>query len=200
MNETGSQVGEEREIRCAECNTMLAEGMDREETDDGVFCRPCFNNLMAVLQQAQARQSEGINYPVAVVGGLAGGVLGALVWWGFTVITNIAFGLVAVVIGFAVGKGITILSGDKRSRGLQVISVVIAISSFLYAGYLVNRTFIIKFFSEQGEEVLLPLLPDLATFIQVLQTGFELFDLIFLAIVVYEAWKIPAPFKLASNE
>jgi len=200
MSETENQGGEPQEVRCAECNTLLAPGMDQDVTEDGTFCRPCFNNLMAVVQQAAAQQSEGINYPMAVVGGLLGGVIGALAWWGFTVMTNIAFGLVAVVIGIAVGKGVTILSGNKRSQRLQIISVVISIASFLYAGYLVNRSFVMEYFAEQGREIVLPLLPDLSTFIQVLQAGFEFFDLIFLAIVIYQAWKIPAPLKLASNE
>jgi len=28
------------------------------------------------------------------------------------------------------------------------------------------------------------------------RAGFGVFDLVFLAIVLYEAWKIPAPFRL----
>ena len=91
-------VAEPETIRCSECNSALTEGQDRETTEDAVFCRPCFNNLTAQLQQAVAQQGQDINYPMAAVGGLAGAAVGVLVWWGFTVVTNISFGLVAVVI------------------------------------------------------------------------------------------------------
>jgi hypothetical protein len=37
--------------------------------------------------------------------------------------------------------------------------------------------------------------PDL--FLNLVMTNFGIMDLVFLAIVVYEAWRIPAPFKLA---
>lgn len=192
------------EVRCSECNTVLAEGVDREVTDNGTFCRPCFINLTTQLQQAVTQQSEGIDYLKALTGGILGGAVGILAWWGVTVLTGWSIGIVAIVIGFAVGKGILLLTGDKRSQSLQIMSTVISIVSFLYATYLVNRSFIIKAFAEQGELIDLPYLPDPVLFINVLQAGFEFFDLIFLAIVVYEAWKIPAPFKLggpaASNE
>ena len=43
----------------------------------------------------------------------------------------------------------------------------------------------------------LPFIPNLALYIDVLMAGFGFMDVVFLAIVVYEAWKIPAPIKLA---
>lgn len=186
----------EEEIRCSECGTVLREGDDREVTDDAVFCRPCYVHLVTQLRQAVAAQQEGINYPLAFSGGLLGGVAGVLAWWGFTVLTGIAFGLVAVVIGFTVGKGVTIFSGNRRSQGLQIMAVGIAVVSFAYASYLVNRTLVARFFAEQGQDAVLPLLPGPGLFFEVVRIGFGLMDVVFLAIVVYEAWKIPAPFRL----
>ena len=185
------------EVRCAQCNTLLAEGQDREVTDDGVFCRPCFNNLTAHLRQAIEAQSADINYPMAVVGGLLGGAVGILAWWGFTVVTKIHLGLVAVVIGLAVGKGVTLLAGNKRSQGLQALSVVIAALSFVYASYLVTRTFIHQSLADAGEvDFVLPLVPDPDLLYKVLSAGFEFFDVIFLGIVLYEAWILPRAIKV----
>jgi len=198
MQETPDAAAPPEEIRCAECGTALGEGQDRETTEDGVFCRPCFNNLTAQLQQVISAQGQDINYSMAVLGGLLGGAVGVVAWWGFTVLTKIHFGLVAVVIGLTVGKGITLLSGGKRSVNLQVVSVVISAVSFFYASYLVNRTFILKALAEEGHTMSLPFIPNPALFIDVLMAGFNFMDVIFLAIVVYEAWKIPAPFKLAA--
>lgn len=188
------------EVRCAQCNTRLSEGDDREVTDDGTFCRHCFDSLTAQLHQAIGEQGQGINYPMATVGGLLGGVLGALVWWGFTAVTGIAFGLVAIVIGFAVGKGTVMLAGDKRHLNLQILSVGIALASFAYSTYLVNRTFIHKAWAADPEPYTeLPLLPSVELFSQVATAGASIMDLVFLAIVVWEAWKIPAPIKLGDG-
>jgi hypothetical protein len=148
------------------------------------------------VQQAIAAQGADINYSMAAVGGLVGGAIGVIAWWGFTVLTSIAFGLVAVVIGFTVGKGIVMLSGGKRSQGLQIMSVIISTLSFLYASYLVNRTFILRAYTEQGQEIVMPWLPSPDLWFNVIKLGFNFMDLIFLAIVIYQAWKIPAPFQL----
>lgn len=183
-------------VDCAECGTTLVEGQDRETTDDATFCRPCFEALTAQLSRAVAQQSVDINYAMAIAGGVGGAAAGVLVWWGFTVVTGIAFGLVAIVIGFAVGHGVVFFSGGKRGAGLQAISVAIGIAGFVYASYLVNRTFIARAYAERGQEVVLPWLPEPGLLVQVVQAGFGVMDLVFLAIVVWEAWKIPAPMRI----
>ncbi len=185
------------EERCAQCQTVLAEGAEREVTDDGVFCGTCYGALREQVRMAVQAQGENIPYLNAVIGAVLGGALGAMVWWGFTVVTQIAFGLVAVVIGFAVGKGILLMTGNKRAQGLQILSVVVSGLSFFYASYLVNRTFILRAFAEDGEEMILPLLPSPELLINAVRINFGVMDLVFLAIVLYQAWKIPAPLQLA---
>jgi len=149
-----------------------------------------------VIERAVAGQSEDISYGAAAVGGALGGAIGAAVWWGFTAATKVGFGLVAVVIGFAVGKGVTSLAGGKRSIGLQILSTGIAAVSFVYATYLVNRTFIERAFAEEGQAIALPLAPNLELLAQVVAAGFEAFDVVFLGIVLWQAWKMPAPVRL----
>jgi len=198
MVEQGGSNSAGAEVRCAECHTVLADGQDKEVTDDGVFCRPCFNHLTTQLQQMLEAQGIDLNYPAALVGGLCGAAVGVLAWWGFTVVTNIAFGLVAVVIGVAVGKGVVLSSGGKRHLNLQVMSVLVSVAAFFYASYLVNRTFIERAYAAKGEAVTLPFLPEPSFFFEVVGLGFGVMDVVFLAIVVYEAWKIPAPIQLAA--
>ena len=188
---------EQTDVRCAECGTVLAEGQDRETTDDGVLCRPCFNNLTEQVRQVVAAQGADINYANAVVGGLGGAVVGILCWWGFTVATSISFGLVAIVIGFTVGKGIVMMTGGKRHLNLQIMAVVISALSFFYASYLVNRTFIQRAYLEQGEELVLPLLPAPGMLVEVVGLNFGMFDMVFLGIVLFQAWKMPAPIPLS---
>ena len=194
MNDTGTQSGQ---VRCSQCSLILAEGQDRETTDDGVFCRPCFELLTAQVRQVVSTQGADINYINAVVGALGGALVGILVWWGFTAATKISFGLVAVVIGFAVGKGIEMLTGGKRHLNLQIMAAAISVLAYTYASYLVTRTFLQRAYLERGEEVLLPLLPDPGLLVEVIKLDFRLFDLVFLAIVVFQAWKMPAPLAVA---
>ena len=91
-----------------------------------------------------------------------------------------------------------LLSGNKRHLNLQVMSIVISALGFFYASYLVNRTFINRSLVEQGEFVL-PVMPDPTLLIQVVRLNFGIMDLVFLGIVVFQAWKIPAPIRIGSE-
>ncbi len=183
-------------VRCNECQTSIAAGQDYEMTEDGAFCRPCYDALRRQVIEVVDSQSQEINYPTAFVAGVAGAVLGGLVWWGFTMMTQIAFGFVAIVIGWAVGRGVIIGSGGKRGRGLQVLSVLVSAVAYFYASYLVTRSLVLRAMAERGESISLPLLPDLHQFYTVLSLSFGMMDLIFLGIVLFEAWRQPAPIRL----
>lgn len=184
---------------CLQCGNPIDDPDKAVQTDEGAFCVPCFRALEQHVRHAVDAQSAGINYGPAAVGAVLGGIAGALVWWGFTVVTKISFGLVALVIGFAVAKGMLFFTGGRRSRELQFLSAGVAALSFFYAQYLVTRTFILRYFHEQGTAGTLPFLPGPGTFIDIVRLDFGLFDLIFLAIVVYEAWILPSPFRLRSR-
>jgi len=119
-----------------------------------------------------------------------------LAWWGITVMTNTAFGIVAILIGVAVGKGAMMMAGNKTSRGVQTMSLVIAGLSFFYASYLVNRTFVQQALAKEGKEIFLSLLPNPELFFRVVFLDFDFLTGLFLAIALWEAWKLSAPLKL----
>lgn len=183
--------------RCAGCGTSLFESMKQAKSGGQTFCEPCFNNLRAKAEQAIALQSSDVNYGMGALGALVGGAVGSVAWWGFTVMTEIEFGLVAIVIGLAAGKGAVLFTGGKRSRGLQIISAACTAVAFFYASYLVNRSFAMQAMAQNGEQITLPLLPDPGTLVWVLGLNFGMFEVLFLGIAVYEAWKLPAPLRLA---
>ncbi|MCK6524359.1 hypothetical protein L6R49_23380 [Myxococcota bacterium] len=180
---------------CLQCTRELRADEPHIAVQDGVFCESCAGKLQAELARIERSQSEGVNYPLSAVGGVLGGALGVLAWWGFTVMTKISFGLVAVVIGVAVGQGVLRLGGYRRALGLQVLSAAIATVAFGVASFLVNRSFYNMAAVEQGFEIL-PLVPPLPLVIEVLKMGASPMDLLFLGIVLYEAWRIPAPLRL----
>jgi hypothetical protein len=181
---------------CAQCARTLTPG-DTVAAGDRLFCRVCYESLRAEIEAAVAMMSADVNYAQAAVGAALGGVAGALAWWGFTVLTHIAFGLFAVAIGYLVGHGTVRFAGGKRSRGLQALSVAVSLLSYLFAVYLVNMTFINQAFVSRGESFRVGFSPQsLDLLVRVVTVGFGAMDLVFLAIVVYEAWKIPRPVAL----
>ncbi len=181
---------------CARCEKALTEG-DRVAAGDRAFCRSCYEVLTHELQQAVAQMSRDVNYPLATLGAVLGGAAGALAWWGFTVLTEIGFGLVAVVIGFLAGHGAVRFAGGKRSGGLQAIAVVVGALAFFAAAYLVNMTFINQALAARDGGWRVPFPPhSLDMFYRVVAVNFGVMKLVFLAIVVYEAWVIPRPPRL----
>jgi hypothetical protein len=181
---------------CNECSKTLTSS-DRVLSGGRVFCRSCYASLRTELQRAITTMSQDINYGTAAFGAILGGVLGALVWWGFTVLTHISFGLVAVAIGFLVAKGAMAFTGGKRSTGLQTLSIVVSLASYVCASYLVNMTFINKSLAEKGDTFRLGFPPpSLDLFFKVVTADVGLMDIAFLAIVIFEAWRIPKPFVI----
>jgi hypothetical protein len=185
--------------RCGRCQAALSES-ERVAAGDRVFCRTCYDIVKLQARTDAATMSEGVNYPIATIGALLGGIVGVLAWWGVTVLTKIGFGLVAVVIGLLVGHGTLLFAGGKRSRGLQLMAVVVGGLSFLVAVYLVNMTFINQALAQRGEgwRVGFPP-PSLGVFYSVIAANFGIMKLVFLGIIMYEGWFIPRPIKPAST-
>jgi hypothetical protein len=181
---------------CARCEKALGPD-DRVEAGDRVFCRSCYDTLKFELQRGVRSMSEDVNYPMAAVGAVLGGALGVALWWGFTVLTKIAFGLVAVAIGFLVGHGTIRFAGNKRTAGLQALAIVVAALCFGVASYLVNMTFINAELARRGEAWRIPFPPSsLTLFFRVIAASFGVMEVVFLGIVVWEAWRIPRPIRL----
>jgi hypothetical protein len=117
-----------------------------------------------------------------------------LAWWGFTVVTSIVRP-VAVMIGF-LGQARS-LRRWKRSGRAPALSISVALASYAVATYLVNMTFINRALAERGEAFRIGFPPqDAGLFFRVLSADFGVMDLVFLAIVVFEAWRIPKPLAL----
>lgn len=170
---------------------------DRVAAGGRVFCRTCYAALRAELEQIAAAQSAGLNYVNAAIGAVLGGVAGVLAWWGFTAVTRISLGLVAIAIGFLVGHGAVRFAGGRRSGGLQMLSIGVAVASFFVAVYLVNMTFVNRALAERGDSFRLAFPPQsLELFVRGIAMNLGIMDWVFLAIVVYEAWKIPKPWAL----
>ena len=181
---------------CAQCEKPIA-AEEMVVAGGRQFCPSCYAELRVVLERAAYASSVDVNYPLAAIGAVLGGAAGALVWWGFTVVTHIAFGLVAVAIGYLAGHGAMRLAGNKRTVALQALAAGVAAASFVVASYLVNMTLINQQLAKDGESWRLGFPPEsLAQAYQVVALGFGLMDVVFLVIVISQAWSIPRPLRI----
>jgi len=185
--------------RCARCQTALVAN-NVVTVDDRAFCRTCSDIFKMQIRNRSTGTSPGVasvNYPLAALGAILGGTVGALAWWGLTVLTRTGFGLVAVVIGLLVGLGTVFFARGKRSVGLQALSLLIGVLSFLIAVYLVNMTFLNQLLAQRGESARVAFPPtSLETFYKVVAINFGIMKVAFLGVIAYLAWVIPRPVKL----
>jgi hypothetical protein len=77
--------------------------------------------------------------PLAVVGALVGGLIGAIAWGGITAVTNVEIGYMATGVGFLVGFGSTLLGGKGTVNG--VLCGIIALLS-IFGGKMATIRFI----------------------------------------------------------
>ena len=182
--------------RCAQCDRLITPA-DRVAAGDRVFCRSCHENLRTELETAVQAMSEDIHYGNAALGAVLGGIVGVLAWWGFTAATKWSLGLIAVGVGWAVGWGTVRFAGGKRSRGLQVLSATVAVASWVAANFLVNATFVNRALADKGDAFRVGIPPEsIDLFMRVVGMNFGIMDVVFLAIMVWEAWKFPRPVHL----
>ncbi|MCP4292919.1 MAG: hypothetical protein GY780_13925 [bacterium] len=182
-------------LNCGQCQGLIPNG-EEIRTENAVFCPGCFHEIQKILHDSIGEQSQNINYLGALSGGIIGGLITALLWWGFVTLTHFQIGIVAIIIGWGTGKGVAVFSGNKRSLGLQLMSIGLTLISYGMATYWVSRTFVHHYFAENSMAGTLPLFPTPALFMDVVGTGFQAFDLIFLGIALWQAWKITAPMKI----
>jgi hypothetical protein len=185
--------------RCTRCQTALAAN-DVVTVDGRAFCRTCSDIFKMQVRHSSTGRSQGVdsvNYPMAALGAILGGTVGALAWWGLTVLTRTGFGLVAVVIGLLVGLGTVLFARGKRSVGLQALSLLTGVLSFLVAVYLVNMTFLNQLLAQRGESARVAFPPtSLETFYKVVAINFGVMKVAFLGVIACLAWVIPRPVKL----
>lgn len=139
------------------------------------------------------QKPSGADYFKALVSGGIAALVGAFIWDKFVYYTKIEFGLISVGIGILVGLAVTIAAGGRRSKGLQILSGLLALWGMLL-GYalLVADEFHLQAASNPQLVHVNPLLLLIVSF-GLLPTLFQdnPLSLAFVAFGVYEGWKIP---------
>ena len=81
-------------------------------------------------------ESGDINYGMAAVAGAVAAAAGAGVWYGIVVATDTMLGIVAIGVGFLVGKAVWFGAGKRGAAGLQIIGAVLALGAIIAGDYL----------------------------------------------------------------
>jgi len=105
-------------LTCAACNqpilnTYFALG-------NQVLCDPC-----KTVATAPPEGSGFARFVKAVLFGTIAGLLGAAIWYAIRIVTNLEIGLIAILVGFLVGKAVHTASGRKGGIGYQILAVLI---------------------------------------------------------------------------
>src|SRR5215218_5261395 len=126
--------------------------------------------------------------------GLAAAAAGALGWFLMVLISDTQYGIIALAVGLLVGKAVVLGSGAARSRRLQLISVGITLLGLIAAEYLIGRHFLAPFVAEDGGGPV-PVLLAPGDAIALVRDGLtaDPWTLVFWALALWPAWRIPAP-------
>jgi len=100
-------------------------------------CPSCLGRAEMELEQMTGHP----NVAGAVLLGLLAAIAGSVAWCGFTILHNREYFVLALGIGWLVGKAVVLGSGNKRGQGLQVIAGVLA-----FAGIVGGRYFLLNHF------------------------------------------------------
>jgi hypothetical protein len=150
---------------------------------------------------AQIRRAIGHNsvapgvFAVAAAAGLLAGLVGGAVWAAVVEITHINVGILAALIGVAVGKAIHFVSGKSRGVALQWLSAILAVIGVAGGDFMIACWEIVKALHKDGAEatpqIVLRVLQDNARML------FSPMDLVWIAIAAYAAWRLCKPANIS---
>lgn len=104
---------------CAECATAITtEYFSAAST---VVCSPCRGRIETRL----AAPVGAGGYARAVLFGLGAAAAGALLWFGVAKLTGYEIGLIAIAVGFLVGRAVQLGARGRGSRRCQAIAVTL---------------------------------------------------------------------------
>ena len=188
-------------FNCADCGRQITveerHYFEGENGEDIYFCEEC----MAKINHALAEETMNPNMVGAgILGGIAG-ILGGIIWFIITAATKTSFGLLAIGLGWLIGKAVSLGAGNKKGLQLQIMAALI-MTLFL----ILSEYFIFLYLLGRQPEVNLPMAGVLA---QILSGGifFESLGwfvksmispigLLIWGFGIYMAYIVPKPTKL----
>ena len=171
---------------CSVCTSEIgAEERATPLMPDGVACPTCTRLL---LQESIQRMSSNIHRPVAAIGYLVGGAVGAALYAASVAYSGWDIALVAIAIPWLGVRAMDRLQGVKRGLELQAMAVTLSTLLFGFSRVLTSWILYNQLAKDAGEPALTLLqLPEVAP--ALLAATLSTMDLLWVGIVAYFAWR-----------
>ena len=135
----------------------------------------------------------GRTIALAAAAGIAAGVAGGVVWGLIVKLSDYEIGIVAWGIGFVVGTAVLVAAGRRKGLPLQLVAVVGALVGILVGKYLAFAWVMQESASEVGVDLGLVSSDMRELFRDALGDVFGWFDLLWVGLAVYTAWRLLEP-------
>lgn len=129
----------------------------------------------------------------AVAAGTVAAVVGGVVWALIVQASNYEVGMVAWGIGFVVGTAVVLATRGAKGPRLQAIAVVLALVGILLGKYLSYALTVQDEAEKFGESIGLFSAEMRSFFREDVAAVFGAFDLLWIGLAVFTAWRIPQP-------
>jgi steroid 5-alpha reductase family enzyme len=135
-------------------------------------------------------EPSGSLFP-AIAAGLVAAIVGGVLWGLIVKISDYEVGIVAWGIGFVAGTAVVFATRGGKGRHVQVIAVVSALIGVLLGKYL-SYAFVVQEQADAAGVSLGLFSSDMFRFFREdLDNVFGLFDLLWIGLAVYTAWRVP---------
>ena len=175
-------------VKCAKCGKEITveerHSFEGENGEDIYFCNTCMEEINKELEE----ETKNPNMLGAIALGSIAGIIGCIIWFIITSATKTSFGILAIGLGWLIGKAV--------SLGAGIMIVFLLLSEYLIYLYLLGK--------EPNLNMSVPVL-----FAQIISSGMFLkmlvlfikwavspIGLIIWGFGIYMAYIVPKPTKL----
>lgn len=183
-------------LRCYSCGTYS------EHPDQWMYRvklkghSPVCPSCRATVEREIEQQSIDPNVAGALLWGALAAFVGSAAWYGIASVTDGEFGVLAIGIGWLVGKAVVRGSGDKRGSLLQAVAAALTVLAILGGKYLIlNHA--VRNAGIAGFSGWLTPGQFFAIYARATEAGNTVYDLIFIVIAIAAAYALPRSDRLA---
>lgn len=146
------------------------------------------------MEPTGLREEVGGAFGTAALAGLVAAIAGGVLWGYIVRWSGYEVGVVAWGIGFATGSAVVLGARGSRGRPYQVLAVVLSLGGILLGKYLSFAWALDEALEDQGLPIDVPIFSRATwdAFIEAREDVWGLFDLLFVGLAIFSAWRIPA--------
>ena len=157
---------------------------------------PLYTPRPRPTDEADPREStepSGRGLALAALAALAVAIAGGVLWGYVVKWSDYEVGIIAWGIGFAAGTAVVFASGGRRGVPLQAIAIVSALIGILLGKYLSFALVVLEDAERLGIDIGVFSTEMRDIFRESLSDVFGAFDLLWVGLAVFSAWRIPRP-------